>query len=97
MMVFNESLPHPASLLEMVKNLLLNKYIILGVLFSGLSSLSWLFVLSKTSLSVSYPFVSLAFPLVLVLSHYFFEDSIPTMRWVGIGIVVIGLIITVQE
>lgn len=97
MIVFNQMVIHPLTLKVIAKNIVLNKFVIIGIIVSGLSSLSWLYVLSKINLSIAYPFVSLAFPLVLVFSHYFFSDSIPVIRWVGIGVIVVGLILVAQE
>ena len=60
------------------------------------STLLWLYILSKASLSSVYPIQALAFPIVLILSMLFFKDTIPVHRWVGIVVIFIGLVISTR-
>jgi multidrug transporter EmrE-like cation transporter len=72
---------------------LLNGYVLGGLLFSLVSIVSWLLALSKLSLGQAYPFMSLSFPLVLVFSMYLFGEQISMLRWIGIALIVSGLIV----
>jgi drug/metabolite transporter (DMT)-like permease len=67
--------------------------VILGILAIGCASLCWMVVISKTDLSVAYPFMSLTIVLVLALTGPLFGESVPLNRWLGVGIVCIGLIV----
>jgi drug/metabolite transporter (DMT)-like permease len=57
----------------------------------GVSTACWLWVLSRARLSVAYPLLSLAFPIVVGFSALFFSESISAIRWVGVGIIVTGV------
>ena len=58
----------------------------LGVFF-------WLYALSKVELSFAYPFVSLSYVLVLLLSWGVLGEQISMLRWGGVGLICAGVII----
>jgi len=62
-----------------------------GFFIYGLSSLSWLWVLSRTQLSFAYPVLALTFPIVVALSTFFFGETVSPVRWAGVGVIVIGV------
>jgi drug/metabolite transporter (DMT)-like permease len=63
----------------------------LGFIVYGLSAVCWLWVLSRAQLSFAYPILSLTFPLVVGLSAFFFAESVTLLRWVGVGVIVLGV------
>ncbi len=63
----------------------------LGFAVYGLSALVWLWVLTKAQLSYAYPLLALTFPLVVALSAFFFAESVSLLRWVGVGVIVLGV------
>ena len=52
--------------------------------------------MTKLQLSHAYPFMSLAFVLVLIFSGVFFQEPITTPKIIGIALVVAGLIVGSQ-
>jgi drug/metabolite transporter (DMT)-like permease len=62
-----------------------------GLLIYGLSAACWLWVLARAELSLAYPILSLTFPIVLGLSAVFFAETIPPLRWIGVGVIVVGV------
>jgi len=79
------------------RNMFLNPFILTGLIFAVLAAMSWMVTLSKTSLSYAYPFMSIAFPLVLLFSSIFFHESVPMLRWLGLGIILFGLVIVARS
>jgi multidrug transporter EmrE-like cation transporter len=63
----------------------------IGFILYGLSAVCWLWVLSRTQLSFAYPLLSLSFPIVVVLSVIYFAEVISPVRWIGVGLIVIGV------
>ncbi|MDR2712199.1 MAG: EamA family transporter [Clostridiales bacterium] len=71
------------------------------LIFSGLilyvfTTMLWLYILSKMPISRAYPIQALAYPLVLILAQFIFNEHITTTRWIGMGIVFAGVIIVAQ-
>jgi drug/metabolite transporter (DMT)-like permease len=60
------------------------------------ASLAWIAAVSKLSLGTAYPFMSLAFVITALFSAVLLGESISTMRWAGIGVVVIGLVLVAR-
>ncbi|VVB71648.1 4-amino-4-deoxy-L-arabinose-phosphoundecaprenol flippase subunit ArnE [uncultured archaeon] len=76
-----------------LSTVLLNPYVLLGFVMYGLSTIFWLIALSKKDLSFVYPFISLTYLLVLVLSSLVLKESIGLNKLAGTLAIVIGLVI----
>ena len=55
--------------------------------------LCWMAALTEFELSYAYPFMSLSFLLVLILSAIVFQEPLTVSKVVGVGLVVAGIII----
>jgi uncharacterized membrane protein len=72
---------------------LLNPLVLPGFIMYGLSTIFWLIALSKKDLSYVYPFISLTYILVLLLSNLLLKESIGVNKVIGTLIIIIGLMI----
>jgi multidrug transporter EmrE-like cation transporter len=80
--------------LEYMFHLLLNGWII-GALFAAfLASLTWMAAMTKLPLSYVYPFMSLSFVLVTILSVIFFNEAMTIPKILGLSLIIIGLIVS---
>lgn len=68
----------------------------LGIVFVILSLVSWLYVLRRVPLSVAFPLSNVVHVLVPVTSWIFLNELISPRRWLGIALVLIGLIIVAK-
>lgn len=64
-----------------------------GLCCYGVSTLLWIYVLSKEPLSKAYPFTALTFVLVYFLSYTILNETISLMQIVGAFVVLIGFMI----
>lgn len=80
-------------ILQMLKLMVTNPYIFLGLLMAVTSTVSWMMTLSRLELSFAYPFLSLAFPLVLIFSFIILGEKSSIMQCLGIFVIFIGLVI----
>jgi uncharacterized membrane protein len=86
----------PADLLPKIiflTKLLFDPWMLTVVLAALLAGLSWFAAMTKYELSYAYPFMSLAFVLVLFLSALFFHEAVTPAKVVGLAVVIIGLVI----
>ncbi|MEM8987207.1 MAG: EamA family transporter [Pseudomonadota bacterium] len=65
----------------------------LGLVIYGLSVLLWLWVLSKTELSLAYPFVGLSFIMTLAFGAFLLGENVTLMRVLGAGLIVCGCVL----
>jgi drug/metabolite transporter (DMT)-like permease len=64
---------------------------LLAVILYFLGFAAWLIVLSKLDLSYAYPLLALSYCLVPLLARYLFGEQVSFMRWIGIGIICLGV------
>ncbi len=68
-------------------------YVLLGLSLYAISSCFWLVVLSKWNLSYAYPMIAISYVGVVFLSRIFFHDQVMPLQWVGIVLMVTGLVL----
>jgi multidrug transporter EmrE-like cation transporter len=73
--------------------LLLDPWVLSVMLATFVAALAWMAALSRLELSRAYPFLSLSFVAVLVLSAVIFGETLTTAKLAGIALVVTGLVV----
>jgi multidrug transporter EmrE-like cation transporter len=73
--------------------LLLNPWIIGGLFAGFLAFLCWMAAMTKFELSYAYPFMSLAFVLILLSSALLFHETVTMPKMFGIFLIMAGIII----
>jgi drug/metabolite transporter (DMT)-like permease len=70
-------------------------WVIGGLVVFGISALAWLTTLSRVPLSVAYPFNALGLLAIVGSSAVILHERVTPMAWLGVLLVVGGLIIVV--
>lgn len=60
----------------------------------GLSTILWVLALRQLQLSAAYPFMAIGFILVPLAAHYVFGEALGAKQLVGMGLIVIGIILS---
>ncbi len=81
------------SLREFFDRVVCNKPIIFGFIFYGVSVLLWLVVISELELSYAYPMVASGYFFVALFSKFLFHEKVSRTRWLGIAIIIFGVIL----
>ncbi len=81
------------SLPSVIQVILGSPLVLLGLAMYGVGGLSWVLVLSRMDLSYAYPFLALNFVLVALVAWLLLGESIPGLRWLGIGCICIGILL----
>lgn len=68
-------------------------YIFSSFFAAFIASLTWMAALTRFELSFAYPFMSLAFAVVLVSSYFLLSESLTLNKALGIVIIIIGLVV----
>ena len=80
------------SLQALLAKLMLNPYILGGLLCYGLSLASWLIVLARADVSYAYPMTSLGYVLTALLGYYFLQEALSSGRLLGIFFIILGVV-----
>ena len=89
----------PAGGLEKLQFLLLqflNPWILTGFLSAFAASLAWMAAMTRFELTYAYPFMSLAFIIVMVFSISFLGESFSIQKALGTVLVVAGLVVVAR-
>jgi drug/metabolite transporter (DMT)-like permease len=79
--------------LRFLAALVLNPWILSGFAAAFLASVCWMAAMTKFQLSHAYPFTSLSFVLVLVLSGLLFREPITPPKVLGVAIIMVGILV----
>lgn len=85
--------PLPVDTIEKLKfliSLVFDPAIFSGFAAAFLASLAWMAAMTKFDLSHAYPFMSLNFVIVLLLSGWILSEPVTLQKILGIGLIVIG-------
>jgi len=63
----------------------------------AITSIAWVWVLQKVELGKVYPLMALAFVLVPLGSHFIFGERFQPQYFVGVALIMIGIVITVKS
>lgn len=80
-----------AKRLSSIKSLLTNYHLFGGVALYALGTLLFVPALKGGDLSVLYPFVSLSYIWVSLLSVKFLGEKMNKLKWLGIALIIIGV------
>lgn len=78
---------------QIVRTVVTTPTIVAGFLCYGLGAIFWLIVLSRVDLSFAYPMLALMYVLIPLSARIFLHEEISAGRWLGIGVVIVGVMI----
>ncbi len=68
-----------------------------GLVVYGLGVVFWMLALSNFELSYVYPFASLSYIGIIIGSYFIFKERITALRFVGIAVIILGVLVTSQS
>ena len=75
---------------------LFDPYVFSGLVATFVSGLCWMATMSKLEISYAYPFTSLGFALVVVLSWFLFGESLNAWKIAGVLLIMAGIAVASQ-
>jgi multidrug transporter EmrE-like cation transporter len=85
-----------ADKLWFLAQLLINPWIVSALVASLLAAVAWMAAMTKLELSHAYPFMSLAFVLVMIASAWVFHEPVTGPKIAGIALICIGITVGSQ-
>ncbi|QHQ35618.1 EamA family transporter [Algicella marina] len=81
-----------AGILEKVITFFFSPFVLLGFCLYGIGAIVWLFALRNLDVSLAYPFVSMAFIMVIFSGVFFLGEALTMPKMIGTALIVAGLI-----
>jgi uncharacterized membrane protein len=80
------------TILMLLKSLF-DPYIFSSFFSAFLASLAWMLALKEFELSKAYPFMSLSFVMVLLVSYLFLKETLSIEKIIGSVLIIVGIIV----
>ena len=71
-------------------------YIFIGLIVYGLATIIWLYLLKTAEFSLIYPLQSLAYIIGVIAACIIFKENVSIIRWTGIAIIFLGVILVAK-
>ena len=78
-------------------SMLFDPWVLSAIIGAFIGGLAWMAAMTKFELSYAYPFVSLSFVLVLLMSNIFFNEPLTPYKVIGVILIVAGVIVGSQK
>lgn len=78
----------------MLAKFILRPWVVVALAMAFSASIAWIGVLGQFELSYAYPFTSLSFVFVLILSAVIFQEAITPPKVIGILLIALGVIVS---
>lgn len=79
-------------LMKQIFSIIFNPFVFAGLCLYVVSTGIWLIVLSRTSLSFAYPFISISYILIIITSKIFFNEIIDLYKIIAITLIIGGVV-----
>ena len=86
-------LSHP---IQLFVRIFTTPIILAGLALYIVGTLIWLVVLSRLDLSFAYPLVATTYVFTPLLAHLILREPIPSLRWLGIVLILAGVYIVAR-
>lgn len=78
-------------------SMLHNPYIVLSILLTLLSGLSWIIAMTKFDISYAYPFTALGFVFILFFSYILFNETMTISKLIGVSLIIFGIFVISKD
>ncbi len=68
-------------------------WIVAGMIVYIASTVLYFVVLSRVHLSWAYGIGGLSYVFATIFAYYILAESIPTLRWIGVGVIFLGVLL----
>jgi drug/metabolite transporter (DMT)-like permease len=89
----NFDIRRPRMIFGFILKLLRTPRVWLGFVFSTLSLLIWLFVLTKAELNFAFSVDSMHYVLIAIASRLVLKERVSSGRWIGIILIMFGIML----
>ena|SRR5262245_4323292 len=85
---------HPGGgAVHVLRRLWRKRSVIVGILCFGIEAVLWTIALRLLDVSLAFPAGSLCFVFVLVLSRLWLHEQISYARWIGVSLILVGVVL----
>lgn len=72
-------------------------FVVAGFGLSAIAALMWTYALSRFDFSYAYFISSVSYIFVIIISIFFFKETISLSRWIGCALILAGVLFVVRS
>jgi len=76
---------------------ILSPEILVSLLSIIIGGVIWIYLLKKIEFGILYPMISISYIWGLIAAKYVFHEDISVNRWIGVGIIMVGIFLIVRK
>ncbi len=80
-----------------ILSMITNSEVVIGLACYGLGAIAYILLLTRVSLSIAGPSISLVYVFSTLLGYFIFRETIPAIRLVGLSFIIAGVILVVWQ
>jgi drug/metabolite transporter (DMT)-like permease len=88
---------HIGNAVSHILSIITTPELVIGLACYGLGAVAYIMLLTRVSLSVAGPSVSLVYVFSVLLGYFIFRETIPLTRLIGLSFIVCGVILVVWQ
>lgn len=82
---------------EFLKELLGNWQLACSGISIAVATLLWMYILRHFDFSMAYPMISISYIFGMLVAVFLFHEVVPLTRWIGVFLIVAGVILVVRN
>jgi drug/metabolite transporter (DMT)-like permease len=88
---------HIGNAVSHILSIITTPELVIGLACYGLGAVAYIMLLTRVSLSVAGPSVSLVYVFSVLLGYFIFRETIPLTRLIGLSFIVCGVVLVVWQ
>jgi EamA-like transporter family. len=61
------------------------------------ATLLWVYILKHFDFSMAYPMISISYVLGMLAAVFIFNETVPMTRWIGVSLIILGVILVARQ
>ncbi len=82
---------------QYIKQLLVNWQLACSGICIVSATFMWMYILKHFDFSLAYPMISISYIFGTFAAVFIFHETVPVNRWIGMGIIMIGVIVVAKQ
>jgi drug/metabolite transporter (DMT)-like permease len=80
-----------------ILSILMTPQLLAGLFCYGLGAVAYILLLTRVNLSVAGPSAALIYIFSVLMGYFFFRESIPLIRAIGLGLIICGVLLVIWQ
>jgi multidrug transporter EmrE-like cation transporter len=84
-----------SNIINQITSIITTPELLLGLLCYGFGAIAYILLLTRVKISIAGPSASLVYVFSVLIGYFIFKETIPSIRYLGLGLIVSGVILVV--